>query len=107
MSHRSHKRSRSHRRNSLARKTMKRLSKTASVVVPKVEASLETIGSKVSQMARASAPTIKKGLSSMYGIVKTGTLATAKTIRSTLKRRTNKRSRRSSRRSRSSRSSRR
>ena len=92
----SHKRS-----SSFAKKTMKNLKRTASVVVPKVEAGLETIGSRVSQMATASAPTIKKGLSSMYGIVKTGTLATAKTLRSTLKRRTSKRSRRSSRRSRS------
>lgn len=86
----------SHKRSSLARKTMKRLRKTASVVLPKVESGLETIGSKVSQMASASTPTIKKGLSSMYGIIKTGTAVASKTIRSTLKRRRHsKKSRRS------------
>ncbi len=85
---------RSHRRNSgIIRKTMRGISKTASYVVPKVESGLEKIGSKVSFLASRSEPTIKKGLSSMYGIVKTGTETAAKTIRSTLKNRSRSRSR--------------
>ena len=76
----------SHKRSSLARKTMKNLKRTASVVVPKVEAGLENLGSKVSSLAVRSAPTVKKGLASMYGILKTGTNAAVRTISSTLKR---------------------
>ncbi len=94
-------RRRSHKKNNIVRKTMKGIRKTAAAIVPKVEAGLENLGSKVSSLAVRSAPTVKKGLSSMYGILKTGTNAAVRTISSTLKRgrsRRHKKSRRHTRR---------
>ena len=74
-------------KNNILKKTIKNISKTTQVVVPKIESGLETLGAEVKKTAKKSSPMIKKGLSNMYGIVKTSAKYASKSFKKTFSKR--------------------
>ena len=64
--------SRMRKSKSQKRGFLKRVKKTTSRVVPAVASGINTVGTKVSNVALKSTPFVKRGVSDVYGVLATG-----------------------------------